>query len=207
MEKNLKIFLIVLASAIVLMILWGVISYFKKGRRKGRAAERKVAGLIKKIGKNDKIRVINNAYLPLYRKTVEIDHLVFGRFGVLVVETKGISGSVSGKGKKLTHKIGTKVYKLYNPEFQNKTHMDNVIHHLKKGGFDDVPVYGAVVFTDEDLVLETKVGMKIKEFKTMYSKLKDAECNQDALYHYFQKLTVSNPIRKFFHNFSKKDWD
>lgn len=207
MEKNLKIFLIVLAVAIVLMILWGVISYFKKGRRKGRAAERKVAGVIKKLGKNDKIRVINNAFLPLYRKTVEIDHLVFGRFGVLVVETKGISGSVSGKGKKLTHKIGAKVHKLYNPELQNKTHMDNVIHHLKKGGFDGVPVYGAVVFTDEDLVLETKVGMKINEFKTMYSGLKDAGCNQDALYHYFQKLTVSNQIKKCLHNFSKKDWD
>lgn len=204
---EMKIFLIVLVAAVLLMIILGVISYFKKGRRKGRAAERKVAGVIKKIGKNDNLRIINNAYLPLYRKTVEIDHLVFGRFGVLVVETKGISGSVSGKGKKLTHKIGTKVHKLYNPELQNKTHMDNVIHHLKKGGFDDVPVYGAVVFTDNDLVLETKVGMKLDEFKKMFLGLKDAGCNQDALYHYFQKLTVSNPIKKFFHNFSKKDWD
>ena len=75
MEKNLKIFLIVLAAVIILMILWGVISYFKKGRRKGRAAERKVAGVIKKLGKNDKIRVINNAFLPLYRKTVEMIYL------------------------------------------------------------------------------------------------------------------------------------
>lgn len=47
--------------------------------------------------------------------------------------------------------------------------------------------------------------MKINEFKTMYSGLKDAGCNQDALYPYFQKLTVSNPIKKCLHNFSKKD--
>ena len=116
MDKNVKIFLIVLAAAVVALVLWGIISYFSKGKRKGRAAERKVAGTIKKLGKDDNIRIINNAFLPLYRKTVEIDHLVFGRFGVLVVETKGISGTISGKGKKLTHKIGPKVHKLYNPE-------------------------------------------------------------------------------------------
>ena len=93
MEKNLKIFLIILAVLAVVFIIWGIMSYFSKGKRKGRAAERKVAGTIKKIGKKDNVRIINNAFLPLYRKTVEIDHLVFGRFGVLVIETKGISGS------------------------------------------------------------------------------------------------------------------
>ncbi len=83
MEKNVKIFLIVIGVLIAALIIWGLISYFSKGNRKGRAAERKVAGVLKKLGKNDNIRIINNAFLPLYRKTVEIDHLVFGRFGVL----------------------------------------------------------------------------------------------------------------------------
>ena len=86
MEKNLKIFFIVLAAAAVLLILWGIISYFSKGRRKGRAAEKKVAKTISKLGKKDNIRIINNVFLPLYNKTVEIDHLVFGRFGILVIE-------------------------------------------------------------------------------------------------------------------------
>lgn len=207
MEKNLKIFLIVLAAAVVLSIVSAVVSYFSKGKRKGRAAERKVAKLISKLGKKDNIRIINNAFLPLYKKTVEIDHLVFGRFGVLVVETKGISGTVSGKGKKLVHKIGNKVHKLYNPQFQNKTHMDNVIHHLKKGGFGDTPVYGAVVFTDKDIEVSEDIGMKPVQFEKMYGKLKDAGCNQDVLYHYFQKLLIINPVKKYFHKFNKKDWD
>lgn len=207
MEKNLKIFLIVLAAAVVLSIVSAVVSYFSKGKRKGRAAERKVAKLISKLGKKDNIRIINNAFLPLYKKTVEIDHLVFGRFGVLVVETKGISGTVSGKGKKLVHKIGSKVHKLYNPQFQNKTHMDNVIHHLKKGGFGDTPVYGAVVFTDKDIEISEDIGMKPAQFEKMYGKLKDAGCNQDVLYHYFQKLLITNPVKKYFHKFNKKDWD
>lgn len=207
MEKNLKIFLIVLAAVVAVLIIWSVVSYFSKGRRKGRAAERKVAKTIAKLGKNDKVRIINNAFLPLYKKTVEIDHLVFGRFGVLVVETKGISGVVSGKGKKLVHKVGPNVHKLYNPQLQNKTHIDNVMHHLKKGGFASTPVYGAVVFTDKDIVIEGDIGMTLEQFKKMFSRLEDNGCNQDVLYHYFQKLTVTNPFRKFFHKFSKKDWD
>lgn len=207
MDKNVKIFLIVLAAVIVLLAVWGAVSYFSKGKRKGRAAEKKVAGAIKKLGKNDNIRIINNAFLPLYRNTVEIDHLVFGRFGVLVVETKGISGAISGSGKKLTHKIGTKVHKLYNPELQNKTHIDNVVHHMKKGGFGNTPVYGAVVFTDKELKNEAKVGMDLDGFKKFYNRLPDAKCNQDAVYHYFQKIQVNNPVKKLLHNFNKKDWD
>ncbi len=207
MEKNLKIFLIIIAVVAVLLVILELISYFSKGRRKGRAAERKVAKTIAKLGKNDKLRVINNAFLPLYKKTVEIDHLVFGRFGVLVVETKGISGTISGSGRKLVHKVGQNVHKLYNPQLQNKTHVDNVIHHLKKGGFASTPVYGAVVFTDKDVVVDRSIGMNLDQFREMFEQLEDNGCNQDVLYHYFQKLTVTNPIRKFFHKFSKKDWD
>ncbi|MBO5319695.1 MAG: NERD domain-containing protein [Ruminococcus sp.] len=207
MEKNLKLFLIVLAAAVVLLIIWGIASYFSKGRRKGRSAEKKVSKTISKIGKKDNIRIINNVFLPLYNKTVEIDHLVFGRFGVLVVETKGISGVITGSGKKLVHKVGTNVHKLYNPQLQNKTHIDNVIHHLKKGGFSSTPVYGAVVFTDNELTFEGNLGLTLDQFKDMYENLEDNGCNQDVLYHYFQKLCVTNPIKKFFHKFNKKDWD
>lgn len=207
MEKNLKLFLIVLAAAVVLLIIWGIASYFSKGRRKGRSAEKKVSKTISKIGKKDNIRIINNVFLPLYNKTVEIDHLVFGRFGVLVVETKGISGVITGSGKKLVHKVGTNVHKLYNPQLQNKTHIDNVIHHLKKGGFSSTPVYGAVVFTDNELTFEGNLGLTLDKFKDMYENLEDNGCNQDVLYHYFQKLCVTNPIKKFFHKFNKKDWD
>ena len=202
-----KTILIIIGILIGLLLVISICSYFSKGKRKGRAAERKVAGVLKKMGKGDNVRIMNNVFLPLYRKTCEVDHLVFGRFGVLVVETKGISGTVSGKGKTLKHQLGEVTHKLYNPELQNKTHMDNVTHHLKKGGFETTPVYGAVVFTDKDIRLEANVGMKLDQFKDYFEKLPDAGCNQDVLLHYFEGIKVTNPIRKFFHRFNKKDWD
>ena len=88
-EKKNWILIIVATVAALLLIIF-ICIHFSKGKRKGRAAEKKVGKFLKKLGKADHIRIINNAYLPLYNKACEIDHLVFGRFGVLVVETKGI---------------------------------------------------------------------------------------------------------------------
>lgn len=80
------------AVLIVLLMILFMCSYFSKGRRKGRAAEKKVYKALKKISRKDHVHIMNNVYLPLYKGSCEIDHLVIGRFGVLVVETKGISG-------------------------------------------------------------------------------------------------------------------
>lgn len=197
-------FVAVAAIAALLLVLY-ICVHFSKGKRKGRAAEKKVGKFIKKLGKKDHIRIINNAYLPLYNKACEVDHLVFGRFGILVVETKGISGSVTGSGKTLTHTIGSKTHKFYNPQLQNKTHMDNVIHHLKKGGFNKTPVNGAVVFSANDIEFPSDIGMDLKGLEKFYSSLPDAGCNQDILYNYFKGMQVKNPLKKMWIRTRKKN--
>jgi hypothetical protein len=203
-DKKTWIMIAVIAAAVLLLILY-ISVHFSKGKRKGRAAERKVGKYLKKIGKKDHIKILNNAYLPLYNKACEVDHLVFGRFGVLVVETKGISGTVTGSGKNLTHTIGSKTHKFYNPQLQNKTHMDNVTHHLKKGGFDKTPVNGAVVFSAKDIEFPSEIGMDLKGLEKFYSSLPDAGCNQDVLYHYFMKMQVRNPLKKMWIRTRKKN--
>ena len=160
---------------------------------------------LKKLGKKDKIRIINNAYLPLYRKACEIDHLVFGRFGVLVIETKGISGSISGSGKYLEHRIGAQSHKFYNPQFQNKTHIDNVVHHLKKGGFNRTPVEGAVVFAAKDITFPQGLGVDLRGLEKLYNSLPDAGCNQDVLYNYFDGIRIKSPLKKLFVRIRKKN--
>ena len=203
-DKKTWIMIACIAAAVLLLILY-ISVHFSKGKRKGRAAERKVAKVLKKLGKPDHVRIINNAYLPLYNKACEVDHLVFGRFGVLVVETKGISGTVTGSGKTLTHTIGSKTHKFYNPQMQNKTHIDNVIHHLRKGGFDKTPVNGAVVFSDKDIEFPSEIGMDLKGLEKYYSSLPDAGCNQDVLYNYFSDMQVKNPFKKMWIRTRKKN--
>lgn len=203
MEK--KTLMILIAVLAVLLLILYLLVHFSKGRRKGRAAERKVAEFLKKLGKKDKIRIINNAYLPLYRKACEIDHLVFGRFGVLVIETKGISGSISGSGKYLEHRIGAQSHKFYNPQFQNKTHIDNVVHHLKKGGFNRTPVEGAVVFAAKDITFPQGLGVDLRGLEKLYNSLPDAGCNQDVLYNYFDGIRIKSPLKKLFVRIRKKN--
>lgn len=204
LDKKTWILIAAAAAAAFLLILY-ICIHFSKGRRKGRAAEKKVGKFLKKLGKADHVKIINNAYLPLYNKACEVDHLVFGRFGVLVVETKGISGKVTGSGKNLTHTIGGRTHKLYNPQMQNKTHIDNVVHHLKKGGFDKTPVNGAVVFAAKDIEFPSELGTDIKGLEKLYKSLPDAGCNQDVLYNYFNDMQVRNPLKKAWIRTRKKN--
>ena len=201
-----KQILMIIAGVIMLVLAIYLAVYFSPKRRKGRAAERKVYRLLKKLSKKKHAKILNNVYLPLYKGTCQIDHLVFGSFGILVIETKGISGTVSGKGKQLTHTVGNQTYKFYNPQMQNQTHIDNVAYHLKKGGYKGVPVKGAVVFTDKDIVLKSSVGMNLKELEKFYMNLKSTGCNPEILYDYFKEISVNNPLRKIFHviNVSRK---
>ena len=187
------------AVLIVLLMILFMCSYFSKGRRKGRAAEKKVYKALKKISRKDHVHIMNNVYLPLYKGSCEIDHLVIGRFGVLVVETKGISGEISGSGEYLTHKVGSKTHSLYNPQNQNKTHMDNVKHHLKKGRFFDVPVSDIVVFTDNDLKYPDGLGTDIDGLKQYYKSLRNTGCYEDVLFDYFKSIRVRDPFKKIRH--------
>ena len=198
-----QLLLLVCAVAVLLTILL-VADYFSPNRVKGREAEKITRNAIKKAFKKKKVKMLNNVYLPLYNGTSEIDHIVFGSFGILAVETKGISGTVSGSGKQLEHKIGNKVYSFYNPQEQNQTHINNIIHHLKKGGFKNVSVTGAVVFTDPNITLNTPVGMKTDEFEKFCKSLKSCNADPDKLYRYFKSISVKSPLKKFMHRFEVK---
>lgn len=197
MENIQKILIIAAAAAVVIIILGLRISKYMS---KGRKAERKVAKELKKAGKKRKCYLINNAYLPLYNGTCEVDHILIGPFGVLVVETKGISGTVSGNGKNLTHKIGTKTHTLYNPQLQNKTHIDNIVHHLRKAGYGDIPVMGVVVFSADDIRLETNAGIYLSKLRDHVAGLKNAGCPANDVYKYLDSIRVRNPLKKLMHN-------
>lgn len=131
---------------------------------KGKQGEKRVAKVLKKI---KSAKLINNLRLPLYDTITEIDHVLIGKMGIVVIETKSISGIVSGNitDKELMHYIGTKRHKLYNPVFQNKTHTDNINHHLKKLGYKNIPIYSVVVFTDNNLEINIKGKSNTKIFK------------------------------------------
>lgn len=199
MEEILKWVIIVL-SGIILICLITYIMY-KRGKRKGELGEKMTAEVLKKFSKKHKCKVINGIYLPLYDKTCEIDHIVFGNFGLAVIETKNIGGEVSGSGKYLTHTIGSKKHKLYNPNLQNKTHVDNIRHHLRKGGFEDVPMFAFTVFADKSIKLNSpNIGIKLENLSDKLEYIaKDKKCDYEKMYSYIKSKRVRNPFKKIAH--------
>lgn len=144
----------ILFVAILILLVFIILN--KKNRlNKGKQGERQVSKILKKVKKS---KLINNLKLPLYDTITEIDHILICKKGIVVVETKSISGSIYGNinQKELIHKIGTKTHKLYNPVYQNKTHVDNVKHHLRKNGYNNIPIYSLIVFTDNNLKIHLK---------------------------------------------------
>lgn len=191
----------ILSMIVLLLIVLLFADYFSDNKKKGRNAERKTYEILKKIAKKKKYKIMNNVYLPLYDKTSEIDHILIGNFGVCAVETKGISGTVSGRGEQLTHKIGKKTYKFYNPQYQNKTHVKNLEYHLRKGKFNNVPVYSVVVFTSDDIELKSPVGIYLKDLEKEIRKFPQSKCDTDRIYNYIDSIRIRNPIKKFMHRF------
>lgn len=193
--------LMILSMIVLLLIVLLFADYFSDNKKKGRNAERKTYEILKKIAKKKKYKIMNNVYLPLYDKTSEIDHILIGNFGVCAVETKGISGTVSGRGEQLTHKIGKKTYKFYNPQYQNKTHVKNLEYHLRQGKFNNVPVYSVVVFTADDIELKSPVGIYLKDLEKEIRKFPQSKCDTDRIYNYIDSIRIRNPIKKFMHRF------
>lgn len=153
----------------LLMALYTAWYLWRKKKREsatdriGAAGERLMASQLKKIAGQYGWTVLNNVYLPLYDKTTQIDHLIVGEFGVLVVETKHISGVIYGDAasKNWKQDIGKKHNTLYNPLLQNKAHLDCLSHHLKKAGLKNVSVSGVVVFSAKDAYLNLPKGLPV----------------------------------------------
>jgi hypothetical protein len=201
------IFFIFIPVLIIFFLILGITlsknSSSRHGKEIGTQGETEVSNILKKFCKKNKCKFINGIYLPLYDETCEVDHIVFGKFGVAVIETKNIGGKIEGSGKYLTHYIGSKSFELYNPKLQNKTHCDNIKHHLLKAGLSNVPIYPFVVFANDTTIFPPELGIRKNQLHTSLNKLKNADCDVKAMFNIIKSLEVKSPIKKFEHNHKK----
>ena len=95
---------------------------------RGKIGELKISLLLKSITKKYNGKVINDVIiLDENNKSSQIDHVFFHTSGIYVIETKNYSGRIYGKEdqKEWTQVLafGNSKNKLYNPLFQNYTHL------------------------------------------------------------------------------------
>ena len=82
----------VLGGIILLAVLLLVAAAWMKKRKLqklGKEGEKQVSRILRRYARLRSYKVIDDLYLPLYDKTTQIDHVLIGFFGILVVEPEG----------------------------------------------------------------------------------------------------------------------
>ncbi len=125
-----------------------VVLLFHGKSRMTNLGEATVARELKHLNQR-RYRVLHNILLKNGGESVQIDHIVIGRSGIYVIETKHYHGLVSGGENTYHwhHYIGGKDYEFYNPCRQNRGHI-RVLKRLLRD-YSDLPVYSIVAFPTE----------------------------------------------------------
>ena len=132
---------------ILLIILIVGLASLKSHRVKGYIGELGVRLILKKL-KKEEFEVLHNIMLMKDGKTTQIDHIIVGRTGIFVVETKNYNGWIFGSehSKVWTQSIYKSKRKFQNPVHQNYGHIKFLEHHLQDYSG---PFFSVIVFSNK----------------------------------------------------------
>lgn len=173
--------------AFIIVVIWaGFFFRNLKIKKIGKDGEKKVASVLKKYSGIRSYKVINDLYLPLYDKTTQIDHVLIGFFGILVIETKNYSGEIYGDPKKKNwlHVMGKsqKKYEFYNPLMQNQGHIDCIRHQLAEEKLYNINIESLVVFPSKKVQLYVPKKLPIVNLKGLKKYIRQPRFEKDNNY-------------------------
>lgn len=134
---------------VILIILFLLKLSHKKDKNsiKGEIGERLVKNELSKL--SSKYRIINDVILETNRGTSQIDHIVIGKKGIYVIETKNFSGVIYGKNEDVywVQILGNQRNKFYNPMKQNFGHIKAIKQILNFS--EELNYFSLVVFCNK----------------------------------------------------------
>ena len=202
----------IVISAVVIVIFIAILGAYlrsQKNVRVGIQGEKKVAGILKRFAGIRSFKVINDIYLPLYDKTTQLDHILIGFFGMIVIETKNYKGDIYGapKDKEWLHVVGDEKNKFYNPIMQNQTHIDAIRHIFAKEKIYNINIDSLIVFTGgrkSHLYIPKNLPViKLRKLKKVLHKSayeKDNDVDVEKLYNTLMEHRVTDPKLIANHN-------
>lgn len=146
-----------LILAAILLSVWNS-AWFK-----GVIGELQVRLLLKMILSSKEYSVLHNVILPSGHGSTEIDHLIFSRYGIFVIETKNRGGWIYGSqyDKQWTQTFSQYAkFKFQNPLHQNYKHTKTVVEIL---GIPEKYVHSIVAFSWR-AILKTKLPDNVMRF-------------------------------------------
>ena len=186
------LFGVLLALAIFLLI-WNLPA------NKGKRGERKVAKVLERYAENNGGYLINDVIIPNPNGgTSQVDHVLFCKQGIVVVETKNYGGRLYGKADQQNWTqvlaYGNTKNKIYNPLLQNKTH----IYNLKQiiGGQMEFHSCVVILRANLDYLDAYEEVFTLREFKQSLYEIEGKEYKDDLIQESYNKLLEykNNPI-------------
>lgn len=173
----------IIAAAILLLVAFSALKKLRL-RKIGKDGEKKVASVLKKYALLNDCKLINDLYLPLYDKSTQIDHILIGFFGILVIETKNVSGEIYGDPKKkqwlqIMGKKNQTKHEIYNPLMQNQTHIDCIRHHFGLENMYNINIESLVVFSSKKVQLYIPKQLPIIKLEKLKKYLRHQRFHKD----------------------------
>ena len=154
---------------------------------KGKVGENKVRLDLYRLPE-DEYLMLHDVFLENGDKTTQIDHLIFSKYGIFVIETKNYSGYITGESKDYSwiRYVRGKRMQFHNPVRQNYSHvmfLKDLLGLPEKVFIPLVCIYGKCkleVDWDKSVKLKylvDRIGffkdIKLKNYKEIYEKVKE----------------------------------
>ena len=170
--------------------------------------------------------LMKNLYIPCHSGTTEIDALLLHQSGIYVLESKNISGEITGgiDEERWHQRLNTRTeHTFHNPIQQNAGHIRALKHFLKENfsrselNVDELAIYSIIVFSDRCVFRRVPVRgenwiilhlFQMKEKITEVLKTRTTLFNKSQLENLYFKLKpciqVSEKTKAEHRNYIKK---
>lgn len=142
----------------LLLISYSIIQKKVKSKEsKGWLGEQKVRLILWWYLNKKKYHTFYNIYLKPKGGSAQIDHIIVSVYGIFVIETKNMSGSIEGKdyNDHWYQELRDQKIPFYNPLWQNDGHIKAITETLTKTEKDKF--HSIVIFTNDNCKFKTKM--------------------------------------------------
>lgn len=167
---------------------------------KGELGERAVATELSLLNKDNpeecakEYLIINDLLLVDGMSSAQIDHVVVSQYGVFVIETKTMSGTISGSlaSEYWEQSLGGNLYKFLNPILQNAGHI-NAIRRILDDRSSSIPICSIIAFSqDADLNFDNKFIVHFDEVASLIASFKRIRLPKGVVTGIYKKLSEEN---------------
>lgn len=168
-EMNMIFFIIFLGAIFILSV------FLSTPKGKGIIGENSVKWKIGKTKENEKY-IFNNYILKFGEKSIQIDHIIISKKGVIVIETKNYAGRIYGNDNQQywtqVLQYGKVKNQFYNPIKQNNTHC----YYIRKLLGKSIPIKSLVVFVknNSEYIESENDVINLRQLKKYIKTLPDA---------------------------------